>query len=159
AEILEDDELPKISGRVETDRHGYLMVSPPAAPWHSSFQLEIGRRLADMLPDGRAMTECAISTADGVRAADVTWLSRERSGEIEENVCLASAPEICIEIVSPSNTAFEMREKRALYFAAGAHEVWFCDREGKMTFFINANSTGESTSRFCPQFPTHIKLS
>ncbi len=29
-----------------------------------------------------------------------------------------------------------MEEKKALYFAAGAQEVWFCAGDGKMTFFV-----------------------
>jgi len=29
----------------------------------------------------------------------------------------------------------EMKEKRALYFEAGAEEVWFCRRDGRMEFF------------------------
>ena len=36
----------------------------------------------------------------------------------------ADAPEICIEIVSPSNTASQMSEKAAAYLEAGASEVW-----------------------------------
>lgn len=43
-----------------------------------------------------------------------------------------------------------MAEKKALYFAAGAEEVWFC---GRMTFFPGAESAGESASRLCPDFP------
>jgi len=35
------------------------------------------------------------------------------------------APEICVEVISPRNSPEEMAEKRALYFAAGADEVWF----------------------------------
>ena len=44
------------------------------------------------------------------------------------------APEICIEILSPDNTAKGIRERTALYFEAGAREVWICDLEGKMRF-------------------------
>jgi Uma2 family endonuclease len=36
---------------------------------------------------------------------------------------LTRAPEICIEILSPSNSAAEIAEKRVLYFDAGAAEV------------------------------------
>mgnify|MGYP001313879954 CR=1 FL=1 len=38
-----------------------------------------------------------------------------------------AAPEICLEILSPSNSIVEMEMKRALYFEAGAREVWECD--------------------------------
>ena len=34
------------------------------------------------------------------------------------------APEICVEIVSPSNTDKEMQDKIQLYLAKGVQEVW-----------------------------------
>ena len=51
-----------------------------------------------------------------------------------EPVVLTSAPEICVEILSPSNTQPEINEKRALYFDAGATEVWICNLNGSMSF-------------------------
>ncbi len=133
-------------------------MSPPPGYLHGSFQFNIGVLLRSALPNGRVSTECPISTADGVRAADVAWISRERLATIGENVCLTSAPEICVEVLSPDNTPREMQEKRALYFAAGAAEVWQCDCDGHMTFFPDAISTGEPKSRFCPTFPSIVTL-
>jgi len=51
-----------------------------------------------------------------------------------------------------------MTEKKALYFAAGAKEVWFCDQSRKMTFFTGPSSSGESVSNICPAFPAKIEL-
>src|SRR5947208_1423892 len=82
AELLADRELTKVEGRIETDRHGHIIMSPPPAPSHGSFQLEIGRLLWNFLPEGRVLTECPISTADGVKAADVAWASPERMSEL-----------------------------------------------------------------------------
>ena len=76
AELLADRELAKVEGRIETDRHGHVIMSPPPAPSHGSYQLEIGYLLRKLLPDGRTLTECPISTADGVKAADVAWAYR-----------------------------------------------------------------------------------
>lgn len=161
-ELLADTELgrelARIEGRVETDRHGHLIMGPPPGYRHGSFQLQIGFLLKTLLPGGRVSTECPISTADGVRAADVAWISTARLALIGENVCLTEAPEICVEVLSPDNTPTEMREKRALYFAAGAQEVWECDEQGRMTFFIESSSGGEGASKFCPPFPGVVKL-
>ena len=161
-ELLEDGELARelarIEGRVETDRHGHVIVmSPPPGIPHSSYQGEITVLLHAMLPDGRVMPECPISTADGVRAADVAWVSDERLAENGTAVCFIKAPEICVEVLSPSNTRREMTEKKALYFAARAREVWFCD-EGKMTFFTKSDSSGETASALYPEFPQHVEL-
>ncbi len=158
AEVLADRELAKIEGRIETDRHGHVIMSPPAAFTHGSFQYKIGRLLESLLPNGRVVTECPISTRDGVRAADVAWISKKRLATIGENICLTRAPEICVEVLSPDNTRAEMKEKKALYFAADASEVWFCDRQGRMKFFLDAECAGESASRFCAEFPSQIKL-
>src|SRR6267142_1021088 len=124
AELLADRELARIEGRIETDRHGHIIMSPPPAPSHGSFQLEIGRLLWNLLPEGRVLTECPISTADGVKAAAAAWASPERMKELGQQVCFPSAPKICVEVMSPSNTEAEIREKMALYFDAGAKEVW-----------------------------------
>ena len=43
--------------------------------------------------------------------------------------------EVCIEVLSPSNTQSEMDEKRGLYFARGANEVWLCDEQGNLSFY------------------------
>src|SRR5271170_7606705 len=48
---------------------------------------------------------------------------------------LTRASEICIEILSPSNSAAEIAEKRILYFDAGAAEVWICNRDGSLAFY------------------------
>ena len=158
AEVLADPELRKIEGRVETDRHGHVIMSPLAAFIHGCYQCEVGNLLHSFLPNGRCVIACPISTRDGVRASDVAWISKKRLAEIDENICLTRAPEICVEVLSPDNTRAEMKEKKALYFAADASEVWFCDRQGRMKFFTDAGSEGETESRFCAAFPGEIKL-
>lgn len=40
-----------------------------------------------------------------------------------------------MEIVSPSNSVDEMREKTEAYLAAGAREVWVMSEEGTVRFF------------------------
>jgi Uma2 family endonuclease len=157
-ELLADPELAKIEGRIETDRHGHIIMYPPAAFSHGSNQSEISARLRTLLPHGRVAVECPISTADGVKIADVAWISHARLTEIGEKVCLTMAPEICVEVLSPDNTRKEMAEKKALYFAAGAVEVWFCDRKGGMAFFFDANSDAAEGSRFCPDFPPRVMV-
>jgi Uma2 family endonuclease len=162
AELLADTslgrELARIQGRIETDRHGHIIMFPPPGYSHGSYQLEIGSLLKSMLPHGRAVTECPISTADGVKAAAVAWISKTRLEAIGENICLTKAREICVEVLSPDNTRVEMAEKKTLYFAAGSEEVWFCDQTGKMTFYCAPNSDAGQASIRCPNFPRRIVL-
>jgi Uma2 family endonuclease len=158
AELLPDRELARVEGRIETDRHGHIIMSPPAAPSHGSFQVEIGRLLWNLLPEGRVLTECPISTADGVKAADVAWASPERMRELGDQVCFPRAPEICVEVLSPRNTEAEIQEKMALYFDAGAREVWLCAQDGAMSFFSPGATRPMRASRVCPQFPKQVEL-
>src|SRR6266480_1276772 len=115
AELLADRELAKVEGRIETDRHGHIIMSPPPAPSHGSFQSEIAYLLRSLLPEGRVLTECPVSTADGVKAADVAWASPDCMRELGKQVCFPHAPELCVEVISPSNTKAEIEEKMALY--------------------------------------------
>jgi Uma2 family endonuclease len=158
AELLADRDLARVEGRIETDRHGHILMSPPPAPSHGSYQLEIGHLLRTIMPGGRVLTECPISTADGVKAADVAWASPESMRALGARVCFPGAPEICVEVLSPSNTEAELREKVALYFDAGAKEVWTCSPSGAMSFLGPRAGRRLERSKLCPEFPTRIEL-
>ena len=157
AELVGDRELAKIEGRIETDRHGRIIMRPPPAPSHGSFQFQIGHLLRGFLSTGRVLTECPISTSDGVRAADVGWASPERMRELGQQVCFPTAPDICVEVLSPDNTEAEMREKMTLYFDASAKEVWLCSRTGAMRFF-SPGARPLRASKLCSQFPKQVDL-
>ena len=156
AELCEDRELAKYSGKVETDRFGNIIMMPPPSPYHGNFQLEIGYWLRELLPKGRAVVECGISTADGVKVADVAWASHQRIKELGSYSCFPKAPEICVEVFSPGNTEAEIEQKTALYFDAGAREVWTCGITGVMKFFGKGEEELEG-ARLCPEFPKKIK--
>jgi Uma2 family endonuclease len=157
-ELSADAELAKVEGRIETDRHGHIIMSPPPAPAHGSFQSEIAHLLRTLIPNGRVLTECPISTADGVKAADVAWASSERVREAGNRSLFPHAPEICVEVLSPSNTEAEIQEKAALYFDAGAQEVWLCAADGGMSFRARAITERTENSRLCPNFPKRVEL-
>jgi Uma2 family endonuclease len=148
-ELLADPQWHRVPGRIETNRHGQVLANPFASNFHGGIQSDIVQHLARHIAVGRVITECAVSTSDGVKIADVAWVSAERFEKVR--------PEICVEILSPSNTKREIREKTALYLEAGAKEVWICNSDGMMTFQA-ANGKSPKHSRLCPNFPTHIPL-
>lgn len=61
------------------------------------------------------------------RIADVAFVSRERWREIAPDGNLQGAPELTIEVLSPSNTASEMLDKEQLCLENGAREFWVVD--------------------------------
>jgi Uma2 family endonuclease len=152
-EVLENRELAEFPGKVETNRHGEVLMIPPASGSHSSRQGEIAFLLRQAL-GGKSLPECPVSTVDGVRAADVGWFSDGRFAQVEGQLVFEIAPEICVEVESPSNTEGQLSEKRRLYFEAGAEEVWICNLEGRMRFFYDATpEVEEERSKRCPGFP------
>jgi Uma2 family endonuclease len=156
-EILADPELARLPYRIETDQHGHLLMSPPPAPLHGQRQADVAHLLRQLFPDGRTLTECPVSTAGGVKAVDVAWLAprRPEHGRIRELILFEGAPEICIEVLSPSNSQAETNEKRALYFDAGAAEVWICALDGSFSFFSSPGQRLPASS-ICPGFPARI---
>jgi Uma2 family endonuclease len=154
-QLCSDPRLAKLPDRIETDRHGHIVMTPPPGFRHSRRQDTIIGLLHQLLPSGQTLPECAVSTADGVKALDVAWLDPARPELSTEPLVLTRAPEICIEIHSPSNSRSELDEKRALYFDAGATEVWICNLDGSLSFFSALNHQ-IPTSSVGPRFPQAI---
>ncbi len=158
AEMVVDPEIAALNCSVETDRYGHVLMMSVPGFGHAGFQSEIVRALHRCLPEGKALGECRISTSEGIKGADAAWISQARRRRAVNNDLLVIAPEICVEILSAANTRAEMDEKKALYFEAGADEVWLCDRKGRMFFFLkSAPEVAAEASGLCPAFP--LKLS
>jgi Uma2 family endonuclease len=156
AELVADPQWEQWEGRIETDEYGNVIMLPPPPPIHGRAGFQIGLLLQKIL-GGAVLTECPISTTGGVKGADVVWMSSEAYEKVK-NSCLPTAPPICVEVLSPSNRRGEMVRKKALYFEAGAVEVWFCDRQGKITFFLSPEDAGSAASRLCAAFPSSVQV-
>lgn len=84
-------------------------------------------------PIGFAAAETGCVTErdpDTVRGPDVSYVSRERA-QADIRGLVAGAPDIAIEILSPSNRPREMAKKVAEYLNAGACLVWVVDPRQK----------------------------
>jgi Uma2 family endonuclease len=63
---------------------------------------------------------------------DAAFVSHERLAAVEDiDKFFPFAPDLAIEVMSPSNTQREMEEKTALYFGAGARTVWIFNPKKK----------------------------
>lgn len=152
-EIATAPELKDLPGIVETDVHGQIVRDQPLG-WHRRMQQVIARRLEEERPDGLSMPELAVHTAEGTKVPDVVWCSPEVWEQHRDARGARVAPEICVEVISTTNTQAEMAHKRRLYFDGGAEEVWLCDEEGSLRFF---DANGEiDHSRLVPGFPASI---
>lgn len=133
-EVCEHPSLRDLPFKIELDEFGRIIMSPVKI-YHSILQGEIEFLLRTLLKSGKALPECAIKTSKGTKVADVAWASLPLLNIIRGQTEASIAPEICVEIISTSNTKREMVEKRQLYFEAGAKEVWICTEHGEMSFF------------------------
>jgi len=155
-EILADKTLANLPFRIESDRWGNILMSPPPRSRHVEYQSAISHLLHASLPGGMSMAECPIRTNEGVKSADVAWVSLARRRSKKNDPVYLIAPEICVEVESPSNSEAELAERRRLYFEKGAAEVWICDLYGRMTFYDPTGEIGQS--QLCPKFPAQIRL-
>lgn len=153
---LRDPALRDLPYKVETNEYGQLVMSP-LRPLHGYMQI----RVADLLREhvrqpGRRVVELAIQTSKGVKVPDVAWISEDRWREYARDAEASPvSAEICVEVLSASNTAAEIDEKRRLYFAHGAVEIWTSSLEGRVRFF---QPEGERpSSRLVPTFPSEIE--
>lgn len=142
AELVRDPALRDLPYKIELNSYGKIEMSP-ANNRHARLQGYFAGEFARQLADDEVLTECPILTAIGVRVPDVAWASREFIATQGETTPFAQAPEICVEIVSPSNSEEEMRGKTQAYLAAGAREVWLAYENGAVHYF---DAAGERPS-------------
>lgn len=154
-EVCEHPSLKDLPFKIELDELGKIIMSPVKL-YHSALQGEIEFILHSLLKGGKTLPECAIKTSKGTKVADVAWVSSAIWAKIKAETEASIAPEICVEVISTSNTQKEMAEKRQLYFEAGAKEVWMCDENGVVCFF---NAEQQLTrSVLAPEFPEKIEI-
>lgn len=132
-DVLSDKTLQDLPYKIELNEYGKIEMSP-ASFIHSLLQGEIAKRLG-WQSNGRVFTELAIQTSMGVRVPDVSWGSDEYVKLHIAEIFASSAPEICVEIISPSNTQEEMQGKVKLFINAGAKEVWLITEEGCVSYY------------------------
>ena len=133
-EALRDPSLRDLPYKIEINAWGKVEMSP-ASNRHGRLQAFIGAQLARQLPDGFVVSECSILTRIGIRVPDVVWGSADFLKDFGEITPYAKAPEICVEIVSPSNVPAEIEEKKAAYLQGGAREVWIVSEQGSIRLF------------------------
>jgi Uma2 family endonuclease len=154
-EIISESFVDGSISKIETDREGNVIMSPSAGKDHGDRQAEIVYQLKLLLPVGGVLTECGVSTQEGNKTPDISWMSIHHPQFRQPDVkVLNPAPEICVEVLSPSNSAEEIEQKKRLYFEEAGQEVWICALEGQMKFFSPAGEL--EASKLCSKFPKRI---
>jgi len=91
---------------------------------------------------------------------DLIFISAERVGIVQENF-VAGAPELVVEVVSPSTTVHDRVTKLPIYAEAGVPEFWLIDSQARTVevlklqgkkYFVDATLAGDQvlTSNLFP---------
>ncbi|MEM6430896.1 MAG: Uma2 family endonuclease [Deinococcota bacterium] len=153
-QVISDPTLADLPYKIELNEWGNIEMSP-ASNRHSGLQMAIALLLRVHLPNGKSYTEMSINTSKNVKVADVVWGSTRFFEKHGLETPYTRAPEICVEVISPSNSNAEMMIKKDLYLAKGAQEVWFCSEAGEMSFYDHGGQL--ETSALCSDFPKVVE--
>ena len=127
--FAEFEKLPDEVCRRHELRHGELVEVPPPKFDHRVIQDHLVELLKPIAEGGYVGVEFGFrALPEGeYRTADVVYVSAERYAAAKGSSYFQGAPEMVIEILSPSNTKAEMRERAALCLANGCLEFWVLD--------------------------------
>jgi Uma2 family endonuclease len=122
--LLEPDEL-----RYELDEGELIEMVRPRYDPHNRIVRAIDRALLAYLaqnPIGEILTSDNLFVLGPTtkRAPDLAFLTNERMKQIQPGKDVEGAPDLAIEVLSPSDKAAAIRRKVKQYFAAGSKAVW-----------------------------------
>jgi Uma2 family endonuclease len=126
----EFEKLPNPPGRRYELRHGELFLVAP--PRHDHYMIQ--QRLVRLLLRHAGEAD-VVGTEMGFRPrpenefwyADVGFLAKLRLDKVQPKGNIGGSPDLVIEVLSPSNTAAEMRDRRKLCLETGSQEFWIVD--------------------------------
>jgi Uma2 family endonuclease len=143
-ELCDDPCFANVPGKIEIDPWGRILMSP-ASNYHSAIQAALVGALGTL--GGRVFVQSSVLTQAGVLVPDVAWASQAFLQAHGFETPYSRAPELCVEVVSPSNSRKELREKIGAYLAAGAQEVWLVLPKSRRVEFHGEHGL-EPASRF-----------
>jgi Uma2 family endonuclease len=120
------------------------MTRPRAAHWALQWRLtDLLKALLLNFVIGMEFPFRAVPEFD-LRAADVAALARERYAAIDPEDNLHGAPDLVIEVKSPSNTPRKLQELASLCLANGAIEFWIVDRAQKLITVVQRDGSRQA---------------
>ena len=129
-------------GRPRELVRGEVVDLMPPSYDHGRTAGRINQRLQNWIDDRGADDDCGVEAGfvveegpDTVRGPDVFYVRAENRPPAEQRRrFVRMSPDLAVEVVSPSNTARELRDKTAEYFAAGTSMVWLVFPERREIF-------------------------
>ena len=139
---------PKDGSKRELVR-GEVIVMPSPGFEHEEIQHNIERLIKEFLrkqPIGRVVSGSEIiAEPDTVRGPGVSYYSKERL-PLEKRVVGYNdqPPDLCVEVLSPSNSRRELRVKIKEYFFVGVKMVWVVEPDDRSIMILRAPDEGRT---------------
>jgi Uma2 family endonuclease len=126
----EFEHLPESPWMRQELHHGELIEVPPPKHRHTAIEL----RLRELMEgagrgSGKFATEIGFRPTTGPEylIADVVFIAQKHWDSVLGDGYIVGAPEIVVEVLSPSNTAPKMRARRKICLENGSAEFWVVD--------------------------------
>lgn len=121
---------------------GRIMPMSPTGGRHGVIELRLGSILLEFLGErGHVLVgEVGIyirRNPDRVRAADVAVFSKERLPEMPDTY-IEAAPELAVEIMSPTDLWSNVRTKIDDYFSIGVEQVWIVEPDTRSVLVFHS---------------------
>lgn len=123
-------ELPEREDVIQELQWGQVVNLAPPKMGHTKIQSRLVRLLRPKAEHlGVVESEIGFRALPEyeLRVADVAFVSRERWDSTDDNDNLHGSPDLVIDVLSPSNTKAEMKEKAVFFLSTGAKEFWVVD--------------------------------
>ena len=117
---------------------GILVAEPVPAHRHDRIRRRLERALEEFVERnalGEVFGEAGYLLArdpDTVRGPDLSFVAAVRLAGFDDRRFFPGAPDLAVEILSPSNRPSDMHAKVADYLAAGTRLVWIVDPERRI---------------------------
>ena len=144
-------DLPDDGKRYEVI-HGELVMTPAPYTFHQIVSGNLEYELRTFVKKEKsgkvfyAPVDVLLSE-NNVLQPDILFISKERSNIITEKN-IAGAPDLIIEIISPSSAYYDLLEKKEIYEKFGVQEYWIVDpKKQRVEIYVNHDNQFELNQR------------
>ena len=126
--IKDFEQLPEGSPYQLID--GELIMSPSPIPYHQEIALKLGSKILSFVEKndlGKVYLSLDVSISETeIYQPDIIFISKENLDIIGEKR-IEGAPDVVIEILSPSTAYYDLIHKKNIYQQSGIKEYWIID--------------------------------
>lgn len=152
---------------------GQLVMTPSPTPYHQEVSKRLEYLLYEFVEKKSSLGKIYDAPIDvyfeqgETYQPDIIFISNEKLHIIKKDK-VEGAPDLIIEILSPTTAYYDLKHKKMTYERYGVREYWLVDpleksievyenREGKFVFAVEAEKQGKLRSVILPGFEIDLK--